>query len=156
MNKAQPSDEDKLDRIYQLVSISLLFVGLAFAASATNFTIDQEGTVAQVISSSRYIFLIVISTSGLLSVWKSYSLRRSGSILHLHDGFIYRAYVQAITISCTTTFAAIVFLMELLEDTSLPPKFYMRCIGAIMLCVFSISYLVISNVSQSENQGEMA
>jgi len=68
INKAQPSDEDKLDRIYQLASISLLFLGLAFAASATYLTIDQESTAAQLISLSQYLFLIGIPAPGLMSI----------------------------------------------------------------------------------------
>jgi hypothetical protein len=88
----------------------------------------------------------------LLTVWKSYNLKRRIKCLWVKEGYIYQMMVKAVSLSWVISLATLVILPGLLEHIDLPVRFYIRTLTAIMLGVLGIAYLCLSFSSRNSDR----
>ena len=152
MAKPIPSEEDRLDQVYQLISLLALCVALLNAAAVAFLIVGSQTLFGQVLLRGRDILLIGTMILTVLAVWKGYSLKRRIKCLWVKEGYIYQMMVKALSLSWVISLAALVILPGLLEHIDLPVRFYTRTLAAIMLGVLGIAYLCLSFSSRSSDR----
>ena len=144
MSAQTPSDEDQLDGIYQFNSLVFLGCALALGFSALRMAVDPAGFINVWSGWARSAFLLFTPVALIIAMWKTLQFKNRGHRLWVREGFIYRMHTTAITVSWVATMLVLTIIPELLEDSSLGPKFYTRLFTAIMFGAYGSTYLVLS------------
>lgn len=148
MNLAETADSHQ-----QLIAVCVFLLALKYAASAAMFLVD-DAIIRYLdwfeIGSVLLILLIVFP----IFVWKFRQLPKHQRHLYRDpDGYLAMVTKQAMAKSWQVIWILLV-LFEIVADEfllTLPTEFFVQCIIAIMLAIFSITFFYLSWVDSRED-----
>lgn len=148
------STADLGDRHRTLSAVAALALSIFFGASAAERVAAPDLAALLDWAALSMAALAVLLVVPILA-WKL--RRRGGEGWHLYrgrDGFVADVLARAHIVSWTVTFFVLVLLRSLAgRFEGLPPGFFFEAVLAIMLAVFSVSFLVLDR-SASEDDPE--
>ena len=140
------STEDHFDRLYQLFTLTMLFVALALLASTLQSGLSIQSPWLGTATVLRWLLSATAVLFACLSLWQCLARRSHSAVPTLQDGYIQFITVRSVLISWFTTLIAVAFFVTPIPHELLPlnDELGYRVVMAVMVGSFAGCYLFLS------------
>ncbi len=152
----RPSPADAGDRHRRLLALALLAFGLRYAFSASTELLGAEAA-GILYGLEVTMSLTMAALMAPIAIWKIRMPREEWQLYAGGDGFVEQALQRAQLASWSTTLVLLGFTAAYVErSTTLPARFFLEMILAVMLVVFSITFLLLSRAPADDDLEKIA